>query len=178
MFHGGVCVWDPQSVFSRAGMLFGIPVVSLWYWDIDQEMAQRVLSAKSLPQARMGSGSAAVLKAVPAFITGLGIRLKRDLRVCVVIPGMVARTLFELCRADETNQTFPEWCITDLSDSKEADKAYPLMVLREFPNGVRGPSIRHAMLDNPLRDHGCFVHCSNDVFSIVGVQLCLHHLHV
>jgi len=51
---------------------------------------------------------------------------------------MVARLLYELCKADASGETYPQWCETDLSDSKEADKAYPLLVLREFPNGIRG----------------------------------------
>ena len=61
-----------------------------------------------------------------------------------VVPGLVARTLFELCKADGTGSTFPEWCESDLTDAKEADKAYPLMVLREFPHGVRGALLSHA----------------------------------
>eukprot|EP00210_Caulerpa_lentillifera_P005478 g5238.t1 len=106
------------------GMLIGIPVVSIWYWCVDQEMAQRILSAKSLPHARMGAAAAALCKAVPVFIT--------------VVPGIVARTLYELCIHDSEGQMFPEWCARDLENDKEADKAYPLMVLHEFPNGVRG----------------------------------------
>lgn len=106
------------------GMLIGIPIVSIWYWCVDQEMAQRILSAKSLAHARMGAAAAALCKAIPVFIT--------------VVPGIVARTLYELCLQDRSDQTFPEWCGRNLDDAKEADKAYPLMVLHEFPNGVRG----------------------------------------
>lgn len=51
-------------------MLFGVPVVSIWYWCVDQEMAQRVLSAPDIAEARLGTGFAAMLKVIPVFITG------------------------------------------------------------------------------------------------------------
>lgn len=51
-------------------MLLGMPITSVWYWCIDQEMAQRVLSARSLEDAQIGTAVAAFLKIVPVFITG------------------------------------------------------------------------------------------------------------
>lgn len=56
--------------YSRPGMLFGIPIVSTWYWCIDQEMAQRVMSGKNLGEAQLGASFAALFKALPVFITG------------------------------------------------------------------------------------------------------------
>lgn len=55
---------------ARPGMFFGIPIVSIWYWCVDQEMAQRVISAKNLNEAQLGSVVAGLMKALPAFITG------------------------------------------------------------------------------------------------------------
>lgn len=55
-----------------------------------------------------------------------------------VVPGMVARALYEQCKE---YGTFPAWCIEsneDLSNDNVANRAYPLLVLREFPSGVRG----------------------------------------
>lgn len=51
---------------------------------------------------------------------------------------MVARALYEQCMQ---YGTFPEWCIDadeDLSNDNVANRAYPLLVLREFPVGVKG----------------------------------------
>ena len=56
----------------------------------------------------------------------------------LVFPGMVARLLFEWCRADPSGASFPAWCSTSLDASHEANKAYPLLVLHEFPHGVKG----------------------------------------
>lgn len=49
---------------------------------------------------------------------------------------MVARALYELClKGDER---FSSWCDTNLGDQHAADRAYPLLVLKEFPQGVKG----------------------------------------
>ncbi|GMH41201.1 hypothetical protein BSKO_09111 [Bryopsis sp. KO-2023] len=100
------------------GMLFGIPVVSIWYWCVDQEMAQRVLSARNLGEAQLGTAFAALFKALPVFIT--------------VFPGMVARALFETCEVGD------RWCDAKLDHRDHADHAYPLLVVNEFPTGVKG----------------------------------------
>lgn len=60
----------PMTLLNRPGMLFGLPLVSIWYWCIDQEMVQRVLSARSLRQAQTGTAAAGLLKILPPFITG------------------------------------------------------------------------------------------------------------
>lgn len=51
-------------------MLFGIPIVSIWYWCVDQEMAQRVMSAKNLGEAQLGTSFAGLFKTIPVFVTG------------------------------------------------------------------------------------------------------------
>ena len=109
-------------------------------WCLDQEMAQRVLSAKNLHHARLGTAGAALLKLLPLFIIGTthrGTSSPHDITP-VVLPGMVARVLFEWCRADVSGEAFPAWCSTALDSSHEANKAYPLLVLHEFPHGVKG----------------------------------------
>lgn len=62
-------------------MLIGMPITSVWYWCIDQEMAQRVLSARSLEDAQIGTAVAAFLKVVPVFITGMVLPLTCFLQV-------------------------------------------------------------------------------------------------
>ncbi|GMH41514.1 hypothetical protein BSKO_09424 [Bryopsis sp. KO-2023] len=110
------------------GMFFGLSIASVWYWCIDQEMAQRVLSARNLDHAKICTTTAGFLKIIPVFIT--------------VFPGMVARALFELCKTDELagkeERAFPEWCDSDLDTGNSGDKAYPWLVLRHFPSGLRG----------------------------------------
>ena len=54
----------------RPGMFIGLPLASLWYWCIDQEMAQRVLSSKGLEDAQLGAATAGFMKIMPVFITG------------------------------------------------------------------------------------------------------------
>lgn len=104
------------------GMFIGLPIASVWYWCIDQEMAQRVLSARNLNHAQICTSAASFLKIIPVFIT--------------VLPGMVARALSELCKSDNT--VFPEWCDWDVNSGKNTDEAYPLLVVRQFPSGLKG----------------------------------------
>jgi len=68
--HGNYFEKSQILNLQRPGMLFGVMCVSIWYWCIDQEMTQRVLSAKSLPNAQLGCAMAALFKSIPAFITG------------------------------------------------------------------------------------------------------------
>lgn len=54
----------------------------------------------------------------------------------VVFPGMVARSLYEACiRGDSKDGP---WCSANLGNAQAADKAYPLLVVNEFPTGVKG----------------------------------------
>jgi uncharacterized sodium:solute symporter family permease YidK len=69
-------------------MLIGQPIASLWYWCIDQEMVQRVLSARGVDHAQGGTVMAACLKLLPVFM--------------IVFPGMAARTLYQMCLADQS----------------------------------------------------------------------------
>lgn len=49
---------------------------------------------------------------------------------------MVARSLYEACILDDSKHA--AWCSTNLGDTQAADKAYPLLVVNEFPTGVKG----------------------------------------
>ncbi|MCA9602713.1 MAG: sodium/solute symporter, partial [Myxococcales bacterium] len=62
------------------GLVFGVPILGIWYWCTDQVIVQRVLGAKSMQEARKGTLFAAVLKIFPVFI--------------FVLPGVCARVLF------------------------------------------------------------------------------------
>jgi len=105
------------------GMVLGQLVSSTWYWCLDFEMAQRVISARTPAHARLGTASAALLKVLPVFL--------------IIFPGMCARALYERCVASDGAE-HPTWCATDLRDPDAANRAYPHLVLKEFPVGLKG----------------------------------------
>ncbi len=76
---------DPD--FPWTGIIFGAPIIAFWYWCTDQYIVQRILSAKSIEDARRGSIFAAFLKILPLFI--------------LVLPGLIAVALFPGIIGDE-----------------------------------------------------------------------------
>lgn len=68
------------------GIVFGAPVIAFWYWCTDQYMVQRMLSARSIDDARKGSLLAASFKLLPIFI--------------LVLPGLFAAVLYPESRGD------------------------------------------------------------------------------
>lgn len=111
--------------FSPIGMFVGQMIASLWYWCIDQEMVQRVFSARTPRHAKGGTLLAGFLKILPVFV--------------ILFPGMAARALYETCHLHpDSNLTDPQWCHTNLSDPEQSNKAYPYLIIYEFPIGVVG----------------------------------------
>ena len=80
---------DPD--FPWTGILFGAPILAIWYWCTDHYIVQRVLSAKDINAARSGSIFAGFLKILPVFI--------------LVVPGLVAAVLFPEVSGDEAYPT-------------------------------------------------------------------------
>ncbi len=76
---------DPD--YPWTGIVFGAPIIAFWYWCTDQYIVQRLLSAKSIDQARKGSFLAASLKILPLFV--------------LVFPGIYASILFPESKGDE-----------------------------------------------------------------------------
>jgi SSS family solute:Na+ symporter len=72
--------------FPWTGIVFGAPILGIWYWCTDQYIVQRVLSAKGLDQAKSGTVLAGFLKILPVFI--------------LVMPGLVAAALWPNIRGD------------------------------------------------------------------------------
>jgi len=66
--------------FPWTGIIFGAPILGVWYWCTDQFIVQRVLSAKNINHARSGAILAGFLKILPVFI--------------LVLPGLIAAALF------------------------------------------------------------------------------------
>ncbi|MFN4111074.1 MAG: sodium:solute symporter family transporter, partial [Ignavibacteria bacterium] len=75
---------DPD--YPWTGIIFGAPIIAFWYWCTDQYIVQRLLSARSIDQARKGSLLAATLKILPIFI--------------LVFPGIFASILFPESKGD------------------------------------------------------------------------------
>lgn len=50
------------------GLLVGVPLLGFWYWATNQYIVQRVLGARSLPDAQRGAILGGLLKLLPLFI--------------------------------------------------------------------------------------------------------------
>ncbi|MGQ0537842.1 MAG: sodium:solute symporter [Gemmatimonadaceae bacterium] len=103
-------LWKPISDpnFPWTGILFGAPILGVWYWCTDQFIVQRVLAAKNQDQARRGTIFAGFLKLLPLFI--------------FVLPGLVA---YALSQQGKMQLAAP-------------DQALPTLVGTLLPAGLRG----------------------------------------
>ncbi len=97
---------DPD--FPWTGILFGAPILGVWYWCTDQFIVQRVLSAKDQSQARKGTIFGGFLKLLPLFI--------------FVIPGVIAHSLAASGRIE----------------LETPDQALPTLIGYLLPVGARG----------------------------------------
>ncbi len=78
--------------FPWLGMIFGLPILGVWYWCTDQYMVQRALSAKNIDHGRGGTLLTGFFKILPMFI--------------MVFPGIIALKL--LSAGTEPNRVYPE----------------------------------------------------------------------
>jgi SSS family solute:Na+ symporter len=78
-------VSDPDIPWT--GIVFGAPILALWYWCSDQYIVQRVLSARSIGDARNGTLLTGFLKILPVFI--------------LVLPGLAAAVIFPGIKGDQ-----------------------------------------------------------------------------
>nr|XP_020727272.1 sodium/glucose cotransporter 1 isoform X2 [Odocoileus virginianus texanus] len=62
------------------GLIFGLTIISLWYWCTDQVIVQRCLSAKNMSHVKAGCIMCGYMKLLPMFL--------------MVMPGMISRILF------------------------------------------------------------------------------------
>ncbi len=108
-------LWRPSSDSSYpwTGMLFGAPILGVWYWCTDQFIVQRTLSAKDISNARKGALFAGFLKLLPVFI--------------FFIPGVIAYAL-----SQKGMLTFP---------LDNPDHALPAMINNFLPIGLKGLAI-------------------------------------
>ncbi len=103
-------LWKPMSdpSFPWTGILFGAPILGVWYWCTDQFIVQRTLSARNEDHARRGTIFAGYLKLLPLFI--------------FVIPGIIAYVLVE----------------QGALEFAQSDQALPALVGLLLPAGLRG----------------------------------------
>src|SRR5258707_7832674 len=75
-------MWKPMNHpnLPWAGIVFGAPILGIWYWCTDQHIVQRVLAAKGITEARRGTIFAGFLKILPVFI--------------FVLPGIIASAMY------------------------------------------------------------------------------------
>ena len=88
-------IWKPADHpdFPWTGIVFGAPILGVWYWCTDQYMVQRVLAARGLGDARLGTISAGFLKLLPVFI--------------FVLPGVIAHALYPEISGAAADQAYP-----------------------------------------------------------------------
>jgi SSS family solute:Na+ symporter len=79
--------------FPWTGVIFGAPILGVWYWCTDQHIVQRVLAAKTEGDARRGTIMAGYLKILPVFI--------------FVLPGMIAAALYDDVRTGSADSAYP-----------------------------------------------------------------------
>ena len=86
-------LWKPISNpdFPWTGILFGAPILGIWYWCTDQMIVQRTLSAKDITSARKATVFAGFLKILPVFI--------------MVLPGIAGHILFPTTPANKIYAT-------------------------------------------------------------------------
>jgi SSS family solute:Na+ symporter len=99
-------VTDPD--FPWTGIVFGAPILGVWYWCTDQFIVQRVLAAHDEDHARRGTIFAGYLKLLPLFI--------------FVIPGVIAYALSQ----------------QGALQLQTPDQALPTLIGVLLPAGLRG----------------------------------------
>ena len=110
-------LWRPASDTSYpwTGIMFGAPILGVWYWCTDQFIVQRVLAAKDIDTARKGALFGGYMKLLPIFI--------------FMLPGVIAYALA---------QKNPELLTFVVDGETQYDAALPLMVKTVLPAGLRG----------------------------------------
>jgi SSS family solute:Na+ symporter len=88
-------MWKPSNHkdFPWTGVVFGAPILGIWYWCTDQHIVQRVLAARNIKEARRGTIFAGYLKILPVFI--------------FVLPGIIAAALYQDVRNGQADSAYP-----------------------------------------------------------------------
>lgn len=113
---------DPiDSDLPWPGMIFGITIISVWYWCADQVIVQRTLAAKNLSHAKGGCVMAGLIKILPMYM--------------MVMVGMISRVRFP----DTVGCADPQKCMNYCSNpSGCTNYAYAELVVDLMPVGLKG----------------------------------------
>ncbi len=108
-------LWRPMddTEYPWIGMLFGAPILGVWYWCTDQYIVQRALSAKDVGNARKGALFAGYLKLLPVFL--------------FFLPGVIAYALLQKGMISFSIEN--------------ADQALPTLITEFLPVGLKGLAI-------------------------------------
>jgi solute:Na+ symporter, SSS family len=101
-----------DSEFPWTGIVFGAPILGIWYWCTDQVIVQRVLSARDEGHAKAGTIFAGFLKVLPVFL--------------LVVPGLIAFALY------------PQLFTTVDGQVSNGNIAFPSLIVNLLPTGVVG----------------------------------------
>ncbi|XP_004690998.1 PREDICTED: low affinity sodium-glucose cotransporter [Condylura cristata] len=114
--------WDPiTGDIPWPGIIFGNTLVAMWYWCTDQVIVQRCLSGKNMSHVKAACIMCGYLKLLPMFL--------------MVMPGMISRILY----TDEIACVVPSECVKHCGTEVGCTNyAYPMLVMRLMPNGLRG----------------------------------------
>jgi SSS family solute:Na+ symporter len=127
------------------GILFGAPILAIWYWCTDQYIVQRTLSAKSISEARRATLFAGLLKQLPLLI--------------FVVPGVIAYVLAQRGQLP-------------LAD---ADSALPALIGSLLPAGLRGIVVAGLLAALMSSLSSVFNSCATLVTMDVYKRLAPHH---
>ena len=110
---GAMSLWRSanDTDYPWTAILFGAPILGVWYWCTDQFIVQRALAARNISTARKATIFAGFLKLTPMFL--------------FVVPGMIAYTY------SQTNLEFA-------NQIGDGAAALPVMVQAMLPAGLRG----------------------------------------
>ena len=101
-----------DNEFPWTGIVFGAPILGLWYWCTDQVIVQRVLSARDEGHAKAGTIFAGFLKVLPVFL--------------LVVPGLIAFALY------------PELFTKVNGQVTNGNMAFPSLIVNLLPTGIVG----------------------------------------
>ena len=140
-------LWRPISDpdFPWTGILFGAPILAVWYWCTDQYIVQRTLSAASIQEARRATLFAALLKQLPLFI--------------FVVPGVIAYVLAQ----------------RGALALDDPDSALPALIGTLLPAGLRGLVVAGLLAALMSSLSSVFNSCATLVTMDVYKRLAPHH---
>ena len=107
-----------DSDYPWTAILFGAPILGIWYWCTDQFIVQRVLAARNESEGRKATIFAGFLKLTPMFI--------------FVVPGMIAYALY-----NDQNSAFSTFMLNQ-EGNLDSSRTLPAMVQFLLPVGLRG----------------------------------------